>query len=91
MLGRERFHGASERENSQEFAKIKKRRLQKTDYPEKTIQSQCVRANLVRERRIRRRKIKALIRCPLPRFSKRRTLAKRDGCRTQNLDFFQDF
>ena len=60
-MGRERFHGASERENSQEFAKIKKRRLQKVrkpTHPEKTIQSQCVRANLVRERRIRRRKIK---------------------------------
>ena len=31
------------------------------------------------------------IRCPLPRFSKRRTLAKSDGCRTQNLRFFPRF
>jgi hypothetical protein len=83
MLGKERFHGASERENSQEFAKIKKRRLQKTydvctkpTHPEKTIQSQCGAGESCPREANPPEKNQALIRCPLPRFSKRRTLAK---------------
>ena len=75
-MGKERFHGASERENSQEFAKIKKRRLQKVrkpTHPEKTIQSQCgAGESCPREAN----PPETPIRCPLPRFSKRRTLAK---------------
>ena len=75
-MGKERFHGASERENSQEFAKIKKRRLQKTYPPgENDPIPVCAGESCPREANPPE-KNQALIRCPLPRFSKRRTLAK---------------
>ena len=53
-MGKERFHGASERENSQE----KTTSAENLPTRRKRSNPSVVRANLVRERRIRRRKIK---------------------------------